>query len=113
MTHHTAEVVGPEHLNVVAVPTRFFKFSKGLDCTDDRAYRRLRLLLLGVFLEDPDREIEDREACAAPEPPTLRVPARLTFPGAPPAWARRPTLSHPLLFAEAAIVQIHRTSVEA
>jgi len=31
MTHHTAEVVGPEHLIVVAVPPRFFKFSKGLD----------------------------------------------------------------------------------
>jgi hypothetical protein len=31
MTHHAAKVVGSEHLNVVAVPTRFFKFSKGLD----------------------------------------------------------------------------------
>jgi hypothetical protein len=33
MTHHAAEVVGPEHLNVVTVPSRFFKFSKGLDRT--------------------------------------------------------------------------------
>ena len=33
MTHRAAEVVGPEHLTVVAIPARFFKFSKGLDGT--------------------------------------------------------------------------------
>src|SRR6202022_2544682 len=33
MTHRTAEVVGPEHLTVVAIPAQFFKFSKGLDGT--------------------------------------------------------------------------------
>jgi hypothetical protein len=31
MTHHTAEVVGAEHLTVVTIPAGFFKFSKGLD----------------------------------------------------------------------------------
>ena len=55
------------------------------------------------------RYVEDPETGDAFEAPARRVPDRLPVPRMAAAHTRRAALSHELLFAEAAIVEVHGT----